>query len=217
MKKVLVELQELKEQQSRKNSPNHILCTLLDDGTWKVHAQFDIGTKKYTSKDYNLESIKQFKNLFPDLDDDTVCIYDDMVVEPDEMYIGTGIILLESKEIIQRFIDLALNHSEMDYMKAYIELFNEKFGVDEPDYSWKYPGSIRRFDGKRWSTDEEEKQKHFERERKDYADSVESIRNVLKVSPLLLDFFDNYKKLTVEELVERYKDQRFFRKEGEEN
>jgi hypothetical protein len=25
-----------------------------------------------------------------------------------------------------------------------------------------------------------------------------------------LDFFRNYKKLTVEELVERYKDQRFF-------
>lgn len=145
-----------------------------------------------------------------------VIIIDDMLLETD-MYLPTEIILSEGKETIKRFIDLALNHSEVDYMKAYIELFNEQFGIDEPDCSWKYPGSTRRFDGERWSTDEEEKQRCFNLERKKHADSIEVTRNVLKESPVILDFFDHYKKLTVEEMVERYKDQRFFRKECEQN
>lgn len=39
----------------------------------------------------------------------------------------------------------------------------------------------------------------------------EEIQSYIKSEPVLMDIQENYKKLTIEEMVERYKDQRFFK------
>lgn len=96
-------------------------------------------------------------------------IIDDMAIQTD-MYIETGLILDSDKETIRSFVNLAIQDDEVQYMKAYIELFQTWMAVDEIH------------------------------------------RKVLSElsTPFYLDFFDHYKELSVEELIERYKDQRFF-------
>ena len=101
-------------------------------------------------------------------------ILDNMAVQTD-MYVDTGLILNSDKETIKSFVNLAIQDDEVEYMKAYIELFHTWMAVDE----------------------------------------FEIVREVISElsTPFYLDFFNHYKKLSVEELVERYKDQRFFEKQ----
>lgn len=109
---------------------------------------------------------------------------------------------------IEKFIDLAENNAEEEYMKAYIEIFDEEFGIDEPHLkSWVK--NIGEYDYKYDNPTEQEKYNNSLKNR--HQENCNIIKEVFeKHEPMLADLFINYKRLSVHELVERYKDEKWF-------
>jgi hypothetical protein len=205
MTKILGELNELKECAKRINEPDFIQATLLEDGSWNIKANFT-KSKKYKSEVFNVDNIhKAFAKYkeYPKLP----VILDDMLMN-NEIYLPTMWIYEQGREKVKRFIEIIASGDEIEFMNVYIELFDECFGRPEPDYINKYPGSVRTCVNGEWITEDDEAYKA--KKKRYYEQSVEITRDVLSKEPVLLDFFDHYKKLTVDELIERYTDQRFF-------
>lgn len=141
-------------------------------------------------------------------------IMDTMIIESENMYLDTGLILMSDKKTIQSFVNL---EDDTEYMKKYIELFNDWIGVNDIEPKSEYIKKLNFIhdkslfaDGRYW-TKEEQYEKCYQEaiERNELIN--QTVRDVLSElsRPFLLDFFEHYKKLSVEELVERYKDKRF--------
>jgi len=207
MTKVLSDLQTLKEVQRQNNQALSIIIDVREDGTLDVNVVFSNG-KKYWNKSKNVESIHDVFKVFPEIKEKAPVILDDMILQTD-MYLPTDIILYKGKETIRKFIDLALNHNEEEYMKAYIELFDKEFGISEPDFEHWIKG-IGEYDYRYNNVEEQEKYNNWLKNK--YQESFDAVKNLLaEHDSTLADFFENYKKLSIEELVERYKDKRFFK------
>lgn len=207
MTKVLSDLQTLKEVQRQNNQALSIIIDVRKDGTLDANAVFSNG-KKYWNKSKNVESIDDVFKMFPDIKEKAPVILDDMILQTD-MYLPTDIILYKGKETIRKFINLALNHNEEEYMKAYIELFDKEFGISEPDFEHWIKG-IGEYDYRYNNVEEQEKYNNWLKNK--YQESFDAVKNLLaEHDSTLADFFENYKKLSIEELVERYKDKRFFK------
>ena len=205
MTKILGELNELKECAKRINEPDFMQATLLEDGSWDVKANFT-KSKKYKSEVFNVDSIhKAFHKYkeYPKLP----TLLDDILMDS-SVYLPTMWIYAEGKGTVKRFIEIVATGDEVEFMNAYIELFDKCFGIPEPDYEQKYPNSVFTCVDGEWIA--EDKETYKVKKKRFYDQSVEITRDVLKKEPVLLDFFDHYKALTVDELIERYKDQRFF-------
>lgn len=208
MTKVLAELEALKKYQSETNNPGYVKCFLEEDGTWEVKVLYKKDKKKM--KSFKLENITELNTVlhFSDSKNKVPVLKDYMILQTD-MYLPTDIILYKGKETVKKFIDLALNHNEEEYMKAYIELFDKEFGISEPDFEHWIKG-IGEYDYRYNNVEEQEKYNNWLKNK--YQESFDAVRNLLaQYDTTLADFFENYKKLSIEELVERYKDKRFFK------
>lgn len=150
--------------------------------------------------------------------DDTTVIIDDMLLETD-MYLPCELIFDSTKDVIKKFVKAAGESDEVQFMKLFIELFEEAFDLhDIPDREYYMTTPKLNFmhqsvrEGGRWLTDEELRQRHYESELQHSASSFDICSDIFTESGSLFykDFLEHYKILSVEELVERYKDQRFF-------
>jgi hypothetical protein len=143
-------------------------------------------------------------------------IIDDILLQTG-MYIDTGLILNADRETLQLFVNLAMQGNEVEYMKEFIKLFRDWMGVDDLEPKSEHIKKLNFYTdqslyiGDRYLTREECLERSYQHETERYEIHIEVAREVLSESsnPFFLDFFDHYKKLTVEELVERYKDVRF--------
>ena len=151
--------------------------------------------------------------------DDITVIIDDMLLET-SMYLPCELIYDSPKDVIKKFVKAASESDEIQFMKMFIELFEEAFDLhDVPDreYFMTTPElnclHQSHFENGRWLTDEEVRQRYYERELWSSALSFDTCSEVFTEAGNLFykDFLDHFKILSVEELVERYKDQRFFK------
>lgn len=97
------------------------------------------------------------------------------------MYLDTSILYNENKESIKQFVNFASTKDDISFMKKYIEVFETVFMTDYSSYQ-----------------DLQEK----------YDDTKSKL---IENNDFFQDFLEHFKMLSVEELVERYKDQRFFK------
>lgn len=149
---------------------------------------------------------------------DVTVIIDDMLLETD-MYLPCELIFDSTKDVIKKFVKAAGESNEIQFMKMFIELFEEAFDLHDvldreyymttPKLNFLHHST---YECGRWLTDEELRQRHYERELQYSASGFDICSEIFTESGSLFykDFLEHYKILTVEELVERYKDQRFF-------
>ena len=158
---------------------------------------------------------KQLKNKSSDV----TLIIDDLILETG-MYIPTDILFDAEKAVVKEFVKAASESDEIKFIKLYTELFEELFELgDIPDrnYYMTTPklscSHESQFEGGKWLTDEELRQKRYEQDLRYNALSYDVCAEVFSKSNLSFykDFLDHYKVLPIEQLVERYKDQQFFR------
>lgn len=97
------------------------------------------------------------------------------------MYLDTSILYNEDKESIKQFVNFAIAKDDISFMKKYIEVFETVFMADYSSYQ-----------------DLQEK----------YDDTKSKL---IKTNDFFQDFMEHFKLLSVEDLVERYKNQRFFK------
>ncbi len=142
-------------------------------------------------------------------------IMDTMIIEPENMYLDTGLILISDRRTIQSFMNL---EDEVEYMKRYIEVFDAWIGIDDLESKSEYIKKLSYIhdkslfaDGRYW-TKEEQCEASYQARCDMHGLEIQTVREVLSElsEPFLLDFFEHYKKLSVEELIIRYKDRRFF-------
>lgn len=93
-------------------------------------------------------------------------LIDDMIIAID-IYLPTEFLYdIDDKTVMQKFVDATSNEDKKEYMKLYIQVFDEMFSDAEISCSEK---------------------------------------------SFYHDFIEHYKTMSIEKLVERYEDQRFFR------
>ncbi len=136
------------------------------------------------------------------------------------MYIPTEILFDAEKDVVKELVKAASESDEIKFIKLYIELFDELFDLGEiPDKNYymttpklNFLHGSKGYFG-RYLTDEEVRQEYFESELSENALSYDVCAEVFSKSNLSFykDFLDHYKVLSIEQLVERYKDQRFFK------
>lgn len=151
--------------------------------------------------------------------DSTVIMIDDMLISID-IYLPTQLLYYLDKEQVKEFVQAADEADEKRYMEMYIQVFEEVFELNDiPDkqYFMTTPTlnclhQSEWSDG-RWLTDEEIRERFYERIVAENATKYDVLADVFSKNNYLIykDFLEHYKTLSIEELVERYKDQRFFK------
>jgi len=142
-------------------------------------------------------------------------IMDTMIIQPENMYLDTGLILISDRQTIQSFMNL---EDETEYMQRYIEVFDAWIDIDDLEPKSEYIKKLNFIHDKslfadgRYRTKEEQYEASYQARCDRHGLEIQTVREVLSElsEPFLLDFFEHYKKLSVEELIIRYKDRRFF-------
>ena len=199
------EIKELKALQAQSTFIPNVIAWINDDGSIGANLLSGNG-KAYKSLQFNMIS-DLYK--YPGITEQTNFVLDDMNVSCD-LYLPTDpIIEGGSPEQIREFMRLANSGDEIGYMAAYIELFKAFIELPELNPNHKiYSHSL--YHNGRWLSDEELKAQRIEQDENERALIMSVWRQQLKDSPALLDLLDHFDKLSLPELVERYKDQRFF-------
>lgn len=158
---------------------------------------------------------KKLQNKSPD----STVIIDDMILSID-IYLPTQLLFDADKDTVKKFVQAASERDENLFMELYIQVFEEMFELNDiPDKEYYMTTPILNFlhhslwkDG-RWLTDEELREQHYESCLADNALRYDVLADVFSENKCLFykDFLEHYKVLSIEELVERYKDQRFFK------
>ena len=173
-------------------------------------------------EEYMSSSFNNFEDFIKDktkkTSDDAVVIIDDMVLQVD-VYLDMDLILSSSKDVIAEFIQASEHNDEIEYMKLYIQLFEESFDLKNipskehfmTDPSFNFLKNSHSCNGKMMS-EAECREKFWEMEVRENAAKFDVYAQVFAdMSPFYKDFLKHYRILSVGELVERYKDQRFFK------
>lgn len=199
------EIKELKAVQAQSAFIPSVMAWINDDGT--IGANLLTGSGKAYKK-LQFDMIRDLYQ-YPGITEQTNFVFDDMNISCD-MYLPTEpIIEGGSPEQIREFMRLADSGDEIGYMAAYVELFKAFIELPELNPNPKiYSHSL--YHNGRWLSDEELKAQRIEQDETERALILEVWRQQLKDSPALLDLLDHFDKLSLPELVERYKDQRFF-------
>ena len=159
------------------------------------------------------------KRLLANKSDDTTVIIDNMLLET-SMYLPCELIYDSPKDVIKKFVKAASESDDIQFMKMFIELFEEAFDLhDVPDREYFMTTPTLNFlhnahgDGTRFLTDEEARQRYYEMELEHSASCFDICSDIFTEAGNLFykDFLEHFKLLSVEDLVERYKDQRFFK------
>jgi len=199
------EIKELKALQAQSTFIPSVIAWINDDGTIRANLLSGSG-KAY--KNLQIDKISDLYK-YPGITEQTNFVFDDMNISCD-LYLPTDpIIEGGSPEQIREFMRLTNSGDEIGYMAAYIELFKAFIELPELNPNPKiYSHSL--YHNGRWLSDEELKAQRIEQDKNERALIMSVWRQQLKDSPALLDLLDYFDKLSLPELVERYKDQRFF-------
>ena len=96
-------------------------------------------------------------------------------------------------------------------MNSYIELLKTFFEINEIDYDPKIYSHTLAVGG-RWLTDEELKQDNIEQQIKFRNIAIDVAKKTMQKYPAIVDLLEQFDKLSVPELLERYKDHKWFKK-----
>lgn len=151
--------------------------------------------------------------------DNVVIIIDDMLISID-IYLPTQLLYYSDKEQVKKFVQATDEADEKRYMEMYIQVFEELFELDDiPDKQYFMTTPTlnclhhSHWSNGRWLTDEEVRERFYEKRLAENTMKYDVLADVFSESNYLFykDFLEHYKILSIEELVERYKDQRFFK------
>lgn len=151
--------------------------------------------------------------------DNVVIIIDDMLISID-IYLPTQLLYYSDKEQVKKFVQATDEADEKRYMEMYIQVFEELFELDDiPDKQYFMTTPTlnclhhSHWSNGRWLTDEEVRERFYEKRLAENTMKYDVLADVFSESNYLFykDFLEHYKVLSIEELVERYKDQRFFK------
>ena len=151
--------------------------------------------------------------------DNVVIIIDDMLISID-IYLPTQLLYYSDKEQVKKFVQATDEADEKRYMEMYIQVFEELFELDDiPDKQYFMTTPTlnclhhSNWSNGRWLTDEEVRERFYEKRLAENTMKYDVLADVFSESNYLFykDFLEHYKILSIEELVERYKDQRFFK------
>lgn len=176
-----------------------------------------IDLEKWLNSDDKSSSFDEYVLEIQKKNPNTTIIIDDMILQTN-MYIDIGLILNSDRQTLKLFVSLAKQEDEIQYMKSYTELFHSWMGINDLEPKEETIKKLNHYHDKscfvngRYLTVEEQIEEHLRNKVKHYEMKIQVAREVLSElsNPFYLDFFDHYKKLTVEELIERYKEQSFF-------
>ena len=151
--------------------------------------------------------------------DNVVIIIDDMLISID-IYLPTQLLYYLDKEQVKKFVQATDEADEKRYMEMYIQVFEEMFELNDiPDKEYYMTTPTlnclhhSHWSNGRWLTDEEVRERFYEKRLAENTMKYDVLADVFSESNYLFykDFLEHYKILSIEELVERYKDQRFFK------
>lgn len=151
--------------------------------------------------------------------DNVVIIIDDMLISID-IYLPTQLLYYSDKEQVKKFVQATDEADEKRYMEMYIQVFEELFELDDiPDKQYFMTTPTlnclhhSHWSNGRWLTDEEVRERFYEKRLAENTRKYDVLADVFSENKCLFykDFLEHYKVLSIEELVERYKDQRFFK------
>lgn len=158
--------------------------------------------------------VKRVNNKHPN----ATILVDYMILETN-LNVDDDIILTASKETIQMFVDIAKQNDELKYMQEYIKLFDGWADIDDLEPKEEYIKRLSFYDDRtifingRYLSKQECMDMSYQNTVERYELRVQTMREVLSEAstPFYLDFFDHYKNLSVDELIERYKNNNFLK------
>lgn len=199
------QLEELKRIHSNKQTIPVFFIEVMDDGSLMAGTGKNAGNMKCFE---TLDDIPVIRNGTGK----TTVFVEDFKTVPDDLYLPADILwVLCGSE--QRFKLISLNNAGdyVGWLEEYISIIKDFFGVSfEEEFidSRIFPNSV--YKNGHWLTNDELKAERKERCNRVIAEQIEIAKEILKEYPVLVDLLDQYNQLPLSELVERYKDQKWF-------
>lgn len=196
-------LEQLERLQQNKNFISVLCVDVEDTGFFTIGLGVD---KKHFE---SMEDVEVYAKKLYGVTDKTKWLIDDFCTTPDDLYLPTEPIwYFADLEQRRKIIELAASDS-VQWLNSYIELLKTFFEINEIDYDPEIiPHSI--FSCGHWLTDEELKQQNIERQIKDRNMVIDVAKEMMQKYPAIVDLLEQFDKLSVPELLERYKNQKWF-------
>jgi len=196
-------LEQLERLQQNKNFIS-VLCVDVEDTGF-----FTIGLGEDKKHFESMEDVEVYAKKLYGVTDKTKWLIDDFYTTPDDLYLPCEPIwYFADLEQRRKIIELAASDS-VQWLNSYIEFLKTFFEINEIDYDPKVYSHTLCYCG-HWLTDEELKQDNIERQIKDRNMKIDVAKEVMQKYPAIVDLLEQFDKLSVPELLERYKDQKWF-------
>ena len=197
-------LEQLETVQKKKQFIPVIVLDLEADG------RFSTGNIKHEWMFFEtMQEVDRYFHTLPGITEKTKIIVNDMLCVPDGLYLPADLILAYTTlEQRRKFIELAASDS-VQWLNSYIEFLKTFFEIEEIDYAPKVYSHTFCYCG-HWLTDEELKQDNIERQIKFRNIAIDVAKEMMQKYPAIVDLLEQFDKLSVPELLERYKDQKWF-------
>lgn len=196
-------LEQLERLQQNKNFISVLCVDVENTGFFTIGVGVD---KKHFE---SMEDVEVYAKKLYGVTDKTKWLIDDFYTTPDDLYLPVEPIwYFADLEQRRKFIELAASDS-VQWLKGYIEFLKTFFEINEIDYDPKVYSRTLAIGG-RWLTDEELKQQNIERQIKDRDMKIDVAKEMMQKYPAIVDLLEQFDKLSVPELLERYKNQKWF-------
>ena len=196
-------LEQLERLQQNKNFISVLCVDVEDTGFFTIGVGVD---KKHFE---SMEDVEVYANKLYGVTDKTKWLIDDFYTVPDGVYLPSQPIwCFTTLDQRRKFIELAHSDS-IQWLHLYIEFLKTFFEIEEIDYDPKiYHHSF--FSCGHWLTDEELKKDSIEQQIKFRNIAIDVAKEMMQKYPAIVDLLEQFDKLSVPELLERYKDQKWF-------
>lgn len=200
-KELLKRLDDLQDMMSKKSDA--VICASLED--WMN------SDDQGTFNDYINKKVKGHE--------DATVLVDDMLLSSD-IYLPTQLLFDANKETVKKFVQAVQENDEIRQMEMFIHIFEELFELEEvhdkefymttPTLNYLHHST---FENGRWLSDEEVREKYYQNRIAESKRQYDILADVFSENKYWFykDFLEHYRILSVDALVERYKDQRFFK------
>lgn len=198
-------LEQLERLQQNKNFIS-VLCVDVEDTGF-----FTIGLGVDKKCFESMGDVEVYVKKLYGITDKTKWLIDDFCTTPDDLYLPSEPVwYFADLEQRRKIIELAASDS-VQWLNSYIELLKTFFEINEIDYDPKIYSHTLAVGG-RWLTDEELKQDNIEQQIKFRNIAIDVAKKTMQKYPAIVDLLEQFDKLSVPELLERYKDHKWFKK-----
>ncbi len=136
---------------------------------------------------------------------------DDFFTVPDNLYLPSELLWTDINAAIRReFIEMAKS-DPAKWLQAYIDLLKDIFEINEIDYNPPIISHSIRC-GDHWLTDDELREQNIQRQIEFRQTAISVGKEIMQHYPAVVDLLEQFDKMTVPDLLERYKDQKWFNK-----